>query len=228
MAKRFDYMAQMSRNESTITIINSEGKAVTMSLKEFKAQNKPKTTAKERKAREAAKANSVTDIECQILKIERSCRYLDSIKAWADNGYQQWGTIHTTIRNLEPIRRPLGLVCSHYNGYCKPYMQQIKAMSRRNDKDLFQYLNWLCNHFEVVKTNLDILMSNISESNVLSAYRKEKCINEQGRRLGLRILVQRSTRAMGDIDGALSTIRDLICKGVDPNEYNLKGRRISA
>ena len=227
MARFFDYEAQMSRNESKITVINSEGKAVTMTLKEFKAQNKPKTTAKERKAREAAKANSVTDVESQIIKIEKACRYLDSLKAFADNGYKQWGVVATTIMGLDGIRRPLGQVTAHYSGYCKPYMQQIKAMSRKDDMDLFQILNWLCNHFEVVKTNLDALMSNISTSNVLSAYRNEKCINEQGRRLGLRILVQRSTTAMGDIEGALNTIRELICKGVDVSEYNLKGKRVA-
>lgn len=228
MARFFDYEAQMSRNESKVTVINSEGKAITMTLKEFKAQNKPKTTAKERKAREAAKANSVTDVEAQILKIEKACRYLDSIYAWYSNGYKQWGTIAETIMGLDPIRRPLGQVTAHYNGYCKVYMARIKEMSRKNDSDLFQYINWLCNHFEVVKTNLDALMHNISESNVLSAYRHEKCISEQGRRLGLRILVQRSTRAMFDIEGALSTLRDIVIKGVDVNEYNLKGKRISA
>jgi hypothetical protein len=227
MAKRFDYMAQMSRNESKITVINSEGKAVTMSLKEFKAQNKPKTTAKERKAREAAKANSVTDVEAQIIKIEKACKYLNSLYAWYSNGYTQWGVVATTIMGLDPIRKPLGQVTAHYNGYCKVYMARIKEMSRKNDSDLFQILNWLCNHFEVVKTNLDTLMHNISESNVLSAYRHEKCINEQGRRLGLRILVQRSTTAMGDIDGCLNTLRDLVIKGVDVNEYNLKGKRIA-
>lgn len=227
MARFFDYEAQMSRNESKVTVINSEGKAVTMTLKEFKAQNKPKTTAKERKARAAAKANSVTDVEAQILKIEKACKYLNSLKAFADNGYKQWGVVATTIMGLDGIRRPLGQVTAHYSGYCKVYMARIKEMSRKNDSDLFQYINWLVNHFEVVKTNLDTLMHNISESNVLSAYRHEKCIAEQGRRLGLRILVQRSTNAMGDIEGCLNTLRDLVIKGVDVSEYNLKGKRVA-
>ena len=221
----FDYDAMFARQESKVTV-EIDGKMVTMSLKEYRKKYQP-NKGKRTKANAAAKANSVTAVEAEIIKIEKSCKYLDSIKAWADNGYQQWGTIHTAIRNLEPIRRPLGLVCSHYNGYCRDYMSQIKAMSRKNDKDLFQILNWLCNHFEVVKSNLDILMHNISTSGVLSAYRSEKCINEQGRRLGLRILVQRSTTAMGDIEGALNTIRELICNGVDVAEYNLKGKRVA-
>ena len=195
MAKRFDYEALMSRNESTITTI-VDGKSVTMSLKEWRKLHQP-NRGKRNKKSNAEKANSVTAVEAEILKVERACKYLDSLKAWADNGY------------------------------CRDYMSQIKAMSRKNDKDLFQILNWLCNHFEVVKTNLDTLMSNISTSGVLSAYRNEKCINEQGRRLGLRILVQRSTTAMGDIEGALNTIRTLICNGVDVAEYNLKGKRVA-
>lgn len=224
MARFFDHEAAASRRESKITVI-IDGKSVTMTMAEYRKKYQP-NKGKRNKKNDASKANSVTDVEAQIIKIERNCKYLDSIKAWADNGYQQWGTIHTTISGLTPIRKPLGQVTAHYAAYCKPYMQQIKAMSRKDDKDLFQILNWLCNHFEVVKTNLDTLMSNISTSNVLSAYRHEKCINEQGRRLGLRILVQRSTTAMGDIEGALNTIRELICKGVDVNEYNLKGRRV--
>jgi len=222
MARFFDHEATASRRESKITVI-IDGKSVTMTMAEYRKRFQPN---KGKRNKKASKANSVTDVEGQILKIEKACRYLDSIKAWADNGYQQWGTIHTTISGLTPIRKPLGQVTAHYSAYCKPYMQQIKAMSRKDDKDLFQILNWLCNHFEIVKTNLDTLMSNISTSNVLSAYRHEKCINEQGRRLGLRILVQRSTTAMGDIEGCLNTIRELICKGVDVNEYNLKGKRV--
>ena len=225
MAKRFDYETMFSRQESTITTI-VDGKSVTMSLKEWRKLHQP-NRGKRNKKSNAEKANSVTAVEAEIIKVEKACKYLDSIKAWADNGYQQWGTIHTTICGLTPIRKPLGQVTSHYNGYCKVYMARIKEMSRKNDKDLFQYLNWLVNHFEVVKTNLDQLMTNISTSGVLSAYRSEKCINEQGRRLGLRILVQRSTSAMGDIEGALNTIRELICNGVDVAEYNLKGKRVA-
>lgn len=221
----FDYDAMFARQESKVTV-EVEGKMVTMSLKEYRKKYQP-NKGKRNKKNDAAKANSVTAVEAEIIKIEKSCKYLDSIKAWADNGYQQWGTIHTTICSLTPIRKPLGQVTSHYNGYCKVYMQRIKEMSRKNDKDLFQYLNWLVNHFEVVKTNLDQLMTNISTSGVLSAYRSEKCINEQGRRLGLRILVQRSTTAMGDIEGALNTIRELIVNGVDVAEYNLKGKRVA-
>ena len=225
MAKRFDYMAQMSRNESKITV-EIEGKMVTMTLKEYRKRFQP-NKGKHNKKNDGLKANSVTDVEAQILRIEKACKYLNSLKAFADNGYKQWGTIAETIMGLDGIRRPLGQVTAHYSGYCKPYMARIKKMSRSNDKDLFQYLNWLVNHFEVVKTNLDILMSNISTSNVLSAYRNEKCINEQGRRLGLRILVQRSTTAMYDIEGCLSTLRDLVIKGVDVSEYNLNGKRVA-
>lgn len=225
MAKRFDYMAQMSRNESKITV-EIDGKMVTMTLKEYRKRFQP-NKGKRNKKNDAAKANSVTDVEAQIIKIEKACRYLDSLKAFADNGYKQWGVVATTIMGLDGIRRPLGQVTAHYSGYCKPYMQQIKAMSRKNDTDLFQYINWLVNHFEVVKTNLNTLMHNISTSNVLSAYRHEKCINEQGRRLGLRILVQRSTTAMGDIDGCLYTLREIVINGVDVSEYNLKGKRVA-
>lgn len=224
MARFFDHEAAASRRESKITVI-TDGKAVTMTMAEYRKIYQP-NKGKRNKKNDASKANSVTDVEAQILKIEKACKYLNSLYAWYSNGYTQWGVVATTIMGLDPIRKPLGQVTAHYNGYCKVYMARIKEMSRKNDSDLFQYLNWLCNHFEVVKTNLDTLMHNISESNVLSAYRHEKCINEQGRRLGLRILVQRSTTAMGDIDGCLNTIRELICKGVDVNEYNLKGRRV--
>lgn len=225
MARFFDYDAAMHRKQSVITVI-IDGKSVTMSMAEYRKMYQP-NKGKRNKKNDAAKANSVTDVEAQIIKIEKACKYLDSIVAFSHNGYQQWGAIHTTICNLEPIRKPLGLICGRYNGYCKVYMARIKEMSRKDDKDLFQYINWLVNHFEVVKTNLDALMHNITSSNVLSAFRNEKCISENGRRLGLRILVQRSTRAMGDIEGALNTLRDLALNGVDANEYNLKGKRVA-
>ena len=97
-----------------------------------------------------------------------------------------------------------------YDGY--PSMQKSMQKMIRNRLTAVQ--------------RIEVSYDRISESNVLSAYRNEKCINEQGRRLGLRILVQRSTSAMGDIEGCLNTIRELVIKGVDVNEYNLKGRRV--
>lgn len=224
MARFFDHEAATQRKQSVITVI-VDGKSVTMTMAEYRKLYQP-NKGKRNKKNDAAKANSVTDVEAQIIKIERSCKYLDSLKAYADNGYKQWGVVATTIMGLDGIRRPLGQVTAHYSGYCKMYIDKIKAMSRKNDSDLFQYINWLVNHFEVVKSNLDVLMHNISESNVLSAYRNEKCITEQGRRLGLRILVQRSTKAMGDIEGSLNTLRDLVIKGVDVSEFNLKGKRV--
>lgn len=225
MARFFDHEAAASRRESKITII-IDGKSVTMTMAEYRKMYQP-NKGKRNKKNDAAKANSVTDVEAQIIKIEKACKYLDSIVAFSHNGYQQWGAIHTTICNLEPIRKPLGLICGRYNGYCKDYMARIKAMSRKNDKDLFQYINYLVNNFEIVKTNLGALMHNITSSNVLSAFRNEKCISENGRRLGLRILVQRSTRAMGDIEGALCKLRELAENGVDVAEYNIKGRRVA-
>lgn len=225
MARFFDHEAAASRRESKITVI-IDGKSVTMTMAEYRKKYQP-NKGKRNKKNDGSKVNSVTDVEAQILRIEKACKYLNSLKAFADNGYKQWGTIAETIMGLDGIRRPLGLVTAHYSGYCKVYMARIKEMSRKNDSDLFQYINWLVNHFEVVKTNLDTLMHNISESNVLSAYRNEKCITEQGRRLGLRILVQRSTTAMGDIDGCLYTLREIVINGVDVSEYNLKGKRVA-
>lgn len=225
MARFFDHEAVQQRKQSVITVI-VDGKSVTMTMAEYRKMYQP-NKGKRNKKNDAAKANSVTDVESQIVKIERACRYLDSIVAYSRNGYKQWGVIAETIINLEAIRKPLGLVCGNYNGYCKDYMTRIKQMSRKNDKDLFQFINFLANHFEIVKTNLDALMHNISTSGVLAAYRHEKCITEQGRRLGLRILVKRSTNAMGDIEGCLNTLRDLVINGVDVSEYNLKGKRVA-
>jgi len=224
MARFFDYEGMFARRESVITVIE-DGKSVTMTLKDYKAKYQPNKGKRSKKAN-GEKANSVTAVEAEIMKVEKACKYLNSLKAFASNGYKQWGVIASQIMGIEGIRRPLGQVTAHYSGYCLPYMAQIKSMSRKNDSNLFQYINWLVNHFEIVKTNLDVLMHNISEGNVLSHYRSEKCITEQGRRLGLRILVQRSTAAMGDIEASLSVLRDLVINGVDVSEYNLKGKRI--
>lgn len=226
MAKHFDYEALLNRQKSVITVI-IDGKSVTMTMAEYRKLYQPNKGKRNTKKANADKANSVTAVEAVIIEIEQKCKYLDSIVAYGNNGYKQWGAVVNTILALDGIRKPFGLAKSNYTSYCKDYMTRIKAMSRKNDKDLFQYINYLSNHFEIVKTNLDVLMHNISTSGVLAAYRNEKCITENGRRLGLRVLVQRSSSAMADIELCIGKLRELVVNGVDISEYNLKGKRVA-
>lgn len=225
MAQRYDYEMMFARRESKVTVINKDGSSETISHKEFKQRNAPK---KAKKRSTIVDSNSVTSVADVIAKLEKACKWLNSLKAYKDNGYRQWGVIARNIIEMDGVREYLGKACAHYSGYCRPYMHQVKAMSRHNDSDLFQYVNWIYNHFVEIRNNLSSLMSAFSQSGVLYAFRNEECIkgSADGKRVGLRQLVQNSTDGMSKIDNIINELRTIIDNGVNPNEYAINGKRV--
>ena len=219
MAQFFDYMAQMSRNESKITIIEN-GKSVTMSLKDYKAKYQPKDSKKSKKSK-IDDSTSITRIESEISAIELHLnKYVKSIRTYSRKGYRMWGTIHTNLCETIGIKSPLNQICGNYSR-ALAHIKEIKAMSRKNDSDCLQFINYLEGDLKAINEGILALASGVSTSGILTTYKGHEMISgsKDGRRLGIKRLVMDASRNMMDIDSMMSKLRTIVSDGVDATEY---------
>lgn len=220
MAKReYDHYANLSRQESTITTI-VDGKPVTMSLKEWRKIYQPNRGKHTKKRSTTDESNSVTRLEEEVTAIEKGLKYVKSLNTYCRKGYRMWGTIHTEVISIDGIKTPLGLVCAHYSR-AKERITQIKAMAKKNDTDVFQFVEFLERELRAINTNIATLSTLVSKSGVLNQYKNHECVrgSVDGKRLGLKRLVRDASRNMMDIDSIIGKLRDIAVNGVDANEY---------
>jgi hypothetical protein len=217
--KRYDYDAMFARQTSTITTI-VDGKSVTMSLKEWQKINQPNKGKRTKKHSKVDDGNSVTRLEEEVAAIEKGLKYVKSLNTYCRKGYRMWGTIHTQVVSIDGIKTPLGLVCAHYSR-AKERIAQIKAMARKNDTDVFQFVEFLERELRAINANIATLSTLVSKSGVLNQFKSHECVrgSVDGKRLGLKRLVRDASRNMMDIDATIGKLRDLAVKGVDTNEY---------
>ena len=219
MAQRFDYENMFSRRESTITIIE-DGKSVTMSLKDYKAKYQPKKS-KRNKRNKIDDSTSITRIEGEMVAIESHLnKYVKSIRTYSHKGYRMWGTIHTKLCDTIGIKSPLNQICGNYSR-ALAHIKEIKAMSRKNDSDCLQFINYLEGDLRAINEGILALASGVSTSGILTAYKGHEMVSgsKDGRRLGIKRLVMDASRNMMDIDSMMSKLRSIVSEGVDATEY---------
>lgn len=219
MARRYDYDAMFARQESVITTI-VDGKSVTMSLKEWQKANQPNKGKRANKRSKTTDTNSVTRLAEEVAAIEKGLKYVKSLNTYCRKGYRMWGTIHNEVVCINGIKTPLNLVCGHFSR-AKERIAEIKAMSKNNDTDVFQFVEYLERELRAINTNISTLASLVSRSGVLNQYKNHECVcgSKDGKRLGLKRLVRDASRNMIDIDAVIGKLREIAANGVDTNEY---------
>ena len=76
-----------------------------------------------------------------------------------------------------------------------------------------------------LQKHLDNLLYAITKSGVLSSQIQEhECISGEGRRLGLRVLVQRGDKSISEIGRIIAKLEQITRNGVDPMHYAQNGR----
>ena len=191
---------------------------VKMSEKEYKAMHsKPRKKAEK-------KFTSITILPIQMTDMMKSVRVLKSLVAYHRNGYRQWGKIATTIMGLREIKKPFDDVVI-YTKQSIRLVEKIKKIAKSNDKDVFQYIKKLQWKLEDLQKELDQLVQGITTSQVMRQFKDHECINGEGRRLGLRILCQRSRKAVSDLDDICNKLNEIEQNGIDVFEYKENGKK---
>lgn len=194
---------------------------VKMSVKEFKAMQK--ANAKKKKA--SKKVTSITILPTEIKAMMQNVKVLKSLVAYHTHGYRQWGTIANLLMGLKEIKSPFNNVVINTKQTIR-LIEKINNIAKENDKDVFQYIKKLSWKLDDVKNELDELVKGINSSGVCNRFGAHECINGIGKRLGLRILTQRSYKAISDLGYICAKLDNIEQQGMDVFEYHTNGKQV--
>lgn len=193
---------------------------VTYTEKEWKKLHKKTTT----KRTNVVNPKTIKQLGIEIKNMLKQVKVLKSLVAYHTHGYRQWGTIATTIMNNREIKTPFAQVVIKTK-QAERLVKKIDTIAKKNDYDVFQYVNQLQMRLEELTTELNFLVCGINNSHVTKVYKDHECINGEGKRLGLRILCLRSSKAIDELEIICQRLWDMQEKGVDVFEYDVNGRR---
>ena len=153
-----------------------------------------------------------------IKEMMKKVKLIKSLSAYYDNGYKQWGTIAKRIINLDEIRKPF--VCYRIKAReIQKTMEEISAISKKNDKSVYQYIRKLSYQLDDICTQMDLLFKGVSRSGIAYRYKGHECINGSGRRLGLQTLMSRSWSATKELNNIIKRCQAISDKGTDEFDY---------
>lgn len=207
------------QNECKITFVHN-GKTLTMTTKEYKNMLR----AEKAKAAKKAQINEIKLLPADIKALMKNVKVLKSITAYYHHGYRQWGRIAKSIITAPTIASPfLNVVLRTKEVNDK--IAEIETIGKKGEKAVFQYVEKLQYLLDDLQKHLDDLLFSITKSGVLSsAIQQHECISGEGRRLGLRILVQRGDKAISEIGRIIATLGEITRNGVDPMHYTQNGK----
>lgn len=201
----------------TITI---NGESVTMTEKEWKKQHrKPKKTTNK-----IVNPKTIKQIPIEVKNLMKSVKVLKSLCAYKEHGYKQWGRIANDIMAMRGIKVPFEQVTIKTK-QAERLIKKIDTIAKKNDYDVFQFVNQLQLRLEELTSQLNLLVCGINNSHVTKVYKDHECINGEGKRLGLRILCLRSSKAIDELEVICQRLWDMQEKGVDVFEYDVNGKR---
>lgn len=223
-------MASIDSFDSKVTYIVVEGKKMTMQEwkkykkeKDASIQNKlsQKKQRELRKAKREAKKKRETEITILpgiIKDIIRNAGPIKSLSAYYDNAYRQWGTIATMILKLPEIETPFVLFRADAYELTK-VIDEISVIAKGNEKAVFAYIQKLSWVLDNARGKMKALYSGVISSGALERFEDKECINGEGRRLGLRILMNRTFKSMDALENAIAELSRIARNGLSPEEY---------
>lgn len=211
-------MAKVSENE--YIIVNGEKKTIKQWKEEVAAKQKDRRGKKRfldlsKPKKEKKEAKEISIVAAEIEKMVKPITTLKSFAAYYDHAYRQWGTIANTILEHRKIR-PHFVFFRVSLGELERLIDDIQKMSKRNEKAAYQYVEKTAWKLEDIKIHITNIMKGATESGFLEAYKKHECINGTGRRLGLQTLVNKSLKAISQLEDVIGTLNKIADNGTDP------------
>ena len=184
--------------QSETIVVNGQ----VMLLKEYRAMKMGKNPSKPKRARKT-EINIVGEYMDDILK---GARLMDSLAAYYDNGYRQWGNICKELLEIDEIRKPF-IKFRIKERETRETIDMVEKKSRRNSKAVYDYLEKLGYDLDDISTIMDKLANGVIESGVIDRLQGHECINGKGRRLGLQTLISRTNKCIKNLQ--------FICKEIE-------------
>lgn len=211
-------MAKVSENE--FIIVNGEKmtikdwkKMVADKQKERRGKKRFMNLSKPKKEKKEEKEISI--VATEIAKMMKPITTLKSFVAYYDHAYRQWGTIANNILQHRKIR-PHFVFYRVSVGELERLISDIEKMAKRNEKAAYQYVEKTAWKLEDIKEHITNIMNGARESGYLDAYKHEECINGKGKRLGLQTLMNKSLKAISQLEDVIGTLKHIAEEGTDP------------
>ena len=190
----FDYQPQ------TI-IVNG----VTMTMAEY---NK-KVRALKKAKRKKKELNEIQLLPTDIKTLMRNVKVFKSLVAFYNNGYKQWGTIHRQVLNIDDMGGKFIFVKSSILEI-NSIIEEICSIAKKREKSVYAYVQKLSYKMNDVKTRLQALYDVVIGTNIInSPFANHEIINGTGRRLGLKILMYKTSDAINEIDAIISRLNEM-------------------
>lgn len=202
--KRYASIYDFDKAEQTITI-----NGVTMLVSEYNKQR----AARRRNTTKQKRINEIKLLPNEINALMKGAKVMRSLSAYYDWSYKQWGKIAKTIIHCTDID-------PHFLHYrinareANAIIADIKAISKKGEKNVFQYIQKLSYKMDDIRTNLAMLYNGVKESGVCKQFQTHEAINGTGKRLGLKILMDRVYDSLAQIDTIVERL-NTISEGVD-------------
>ena len=94
-------------------------------------------------------------------------------------------------------------------------INEITDIAKRNQKAVFAFVRKLSWQLEDTKEHMQKLYNGVTSSGVIEAFGNHEAINGEGRRLGLRILMIRTFKAVQDLENVIKRLQTIADTGVD-------------
>lgn len=195
---------------STITI-----NGVTMTMADYRKMVRQNT-----KKRQVKK--QLTEIQLlpnEITYLMKQVRVIKSLGAYYHNGYKQWGTkCRDYVIQSQEIKKPFTIFYSKSDELME-VMKSIKELSKKKEKSVYQYVEKFAYKLDDIKEQMQELYNGVRKSGVIDHFKDYEFINGQGRRLGLKVLMIRTSKAIDELDVIINRLSNITTKGVDVFGY---------
>ena len=204
---------------ANVVIING----VKVDYRQLVAQRRAAKAAATRKQRKQRTTTLSKQIADNVTAMLNEVKVFKSLLAYYDNGYKQWGTIASMIMNLKEIR-PHFLNLTINLRDINRTLDTMRHAAKRGE-NVSNEVEKMGLYIDNALAAMQLLISGICKSGALAQFATHECINGEGRRLGLRVLLVRASDAVPKIQKILKSLKEMSSQS-DINEYYLNGRRI--
>ena len=221
----------MSRNEfERLMLQESE---VYYNGKLMKKKDADKLRRAEERKKNAKKRKKYDPTAIQILpqaihEFTRHFKLCKSLMAYQEHGYRQWGNKIYLVTKDKNIERPYTKFVKSAHDI-QTNLETIEKMAKRNDKDVFAFVEKLHYAIDDTVSNLDALSEGVSKSGVLNDPYLSKFELIQGskadekgqkKRLGLKDLMPKVSATLMIMRNTMLMLEAVCKNGVDVMDYD--------
>lgn len=199
-----------SMEQSNIVVVNG----VTMTLKEWR-----KKTRKTKQVKKSKELSAIRLLPQEINFLMKEVKVIKSLGAYYDNGYKQWGR---KCKDYVLNHRDMEIPFLQFRMRSKELFElsnEIEKLSKKNEKSVFQYIQKFAWKLEDCQKAMEELYKGVRKSGVIDHFANYEFINGTQRRLGLKILMIRSSKAIDALYSIIGQITDISHNGVGAFEY---------